>query len=334
MWKTMMIRILAARGMPVLACIATLACIALPGLTAGCSSSDEKTRSYQSRKARIMNEMGLAAHEKGQTATALSNFRRALSYAESTDDRDEAVRAHINLGQVLAELDHLEEAGTHIRNAMRAADELDDDVLRFAAHRSMGKYLFLAERYDEAEDALDEALDLAEDLDSRESEALVRNDLGAVLRMAGRLDEALEHFLTALFLYENLEGRVALVGRGSVCNNLATIREDQGKYSEAWDLLTTSLSCHQQLGDQEALYTCHANMGRVLETWGKRHDALLRYERAYGVAKEIPNPRYMDISLQHILRLSRALKEQRLLEEYERIYKAFRNRYHGDKENP
>lgn len=298
------------------------------GISAGCAS-DEPALSYQSQRAHIMNEVGFKSFHRGDLQGALVNFQKALQAAESTDDRREIVRARINIGQVLSAMNQGEEAGSNFEKALRVARDLDEEELLFNALQATGKHLVETERFEEAEALLLEAGEIAEDLESNEKLALTLNDLSVVYMMTGRNEEAQENLLHALFLYENLEGLVSIEGRASVSNNLAEVRKAQGRYQDAWSLLTNSLACYQQLGDKEALVKCHANMGALLEVWGKHSDALLRYERAYGVAKEIPNPKWMELYLEQILRLTKDLGMDRLHQQYARIMEEFRRIYKG-----
>jgi tetratricopeptide (TPR) repeat protein len=302
-------------------------------LTSGCASEQEMV-SYQSVRARVLNETGLNLYRKGDLKSALVNFQKALAQAEASDNRPEAVRAHVNIGQILSEQDFVVEAEEHLRTALRIADDLEDDHLRYHALEALGMFGFKLDRYGMAEEYLLQALDLAEDAASDEKEAMALNDLGAVYKETGRIEQAREAFLRALFLFENLEGRIALSGIGSVSNNLAALREDQARYAEAWSLRARSLACYQQLGDSEALVTCHANMGKLLELWGKKSDALLRYERAFGVAKEIPSLRWMEVSLENILRLAAELDEQLLFEKYGEILETLRKERFGKTKPP
>lgn len=294
----------------------------------GCASEPEVT-AYRSVKARVMNEVGLERYREGDLKNALINFYKALEHAQATDNREEAVRAHINIGQVLSDQDLLEQAKEQYEAALKITNDMDNDLLLYSALEAMGGYYFETKQYDQAEELFEQALDLAEDLEATEEKARTLNDLGVVYQELGRTDDALEKLKYALFLFENLEGLTALQGRASAMNNLAAIRMDQGRYADAWDLYTSCLSCYQQIGDPNALVTCHTSMGGLLEVWGRKSDALLRYERAFGVAKEIPNRRWMEICLSHILRLTQELGMARLHEHYSKISEQLRTDFHG-----
>lgn len=300
-----------------------LSLLSLLALAAACASGDGIV-SYEARRAHVMNELGVGEHRKGNLDTSLFYFRKALRHAEAADDRAEALRAHVNLGQVFSEQGALAEAALHLEAALRIARDMDDDTLLFTALEAMGKLRNLQERYGEAEALLREALERAEDLDAEGMQALALNDLGVVLRNEGRIAKAVEAFHHALVLYESRQGVAALEGRASVSMNLAAIRFDQGRYLDAWNMLTNSLSSFQQLGDKDALVSCHLQMARLLEAWGKTSDALLRYERAFGTAKEIPDPRRMEESLENILRLSETLGMGGLHDRYLKVFQALR----------
>lgn len=294
----------------------------------GCASND-KPISYKSKKAHVMNELGVTNYRKGDLTNALISFQKALDYAEATDNRREAVRAHINIGGIFCEQDSVDQAWPHFETAYNIAQDMDDDSLRFSALQAMGGYMFEKERYQEAESMLTDALDLAEDLDSRRKRALTLNDLGAVYQSMGRKEEALESFHESLYLYENIEGFESLEGRSSVYINLAEIRKEQGKYAEAWDLLTSALACQEKIGNPETLITCHVNMATLLEAWGKHSDALLRYERAFGVAKQALNRRWMEVCMENILRLTHSLGMKDLHAKYSKMAEELRREFHG-----
>jgi tetratricopeptide (TPR) repeat protein len=304
------------------------------GLLIGCASDPEENVSYRSVKARIMNETGIKLHEEGNLKAALGNFNKALDHAMASDNREEAVRAHINIGQILLDQDLLDEAKAHFDAASRIAEDMGDDAMLYTTLQTMGGYLFRMERYGEAEAYFQEAYDIAEDLDSRGKQAMSLNDLGTVYQATGRTHLAVETLLEALHLFENLEGRKYLEGKGSVTNNLAAIREEQGRYADAWDLYTTGLACYQQLGDPEALFKLHTNMAGLLEHWGKKSDALLRYERAFGVAKEIPHRRWMEVSLENIVRLSKDLEMDYLHRRYSKMLEELREEVYGKPDHP
>jgi len=295
----------------------------------GCASDDEPM-SYKSKKAHVMNELGVTNYRKGDLTNALISFQKALDYSEATDNRREAVRAHINIGGILCEQNSEDQAWPHFDRAYQIAEDMDDDLLHFSALEAMGGYMFRKERYKEAEGMLSEALDLAEDLDARDKRALTLNDLGAVYQAMGLTEKALESFHESLYLYENLEGYDSLAGRSSVYINLAEIRKTQAKFAEAWDLLTSALACQEKIGNPETLITCHINMATLLEAWGKHSDALLRYERAFGVAKQALNRRWMEICMENILRLTQSLGLKDLLIKYQKIAEELRREFHGN----
>ena len=298
----------------------------------GCAS-DEKIVSYEARRAHVMNELGIEEHRKGNLQESVFYFQKALRHAEAADDRAEAIRAHVNMGHVFMEQGETGAAAPHFEEALRIARDLDDDGLLFSALEAVGKLRNAQGRYKEAEDLVRKAREKAEDLETEALKALSLNDLGVVLRNQGRMKEAVEAFHYALVLFESQKGIGALEGRASTCMNLASIRFDQGRYSDAWNMLTNSLSCFQQLGDKNGLVTCHLEMARLLEAWGKESDALLRYERAYGTAKEIPDADRMMKSLENILRLSEALGMSGLHDRYSRLYRALRLHF-GEEGNP
>ncbi|MFH1999020.1 MAG: tetratricopeptide repeat protein [Planctomycetota bacterium] len=297
-------------------------------LAGGCASTKEPT-SYRSMKAHVMNEQGIINYRKGDLQNALLSFQKALDHAEATDNQTEAVRAHINIGGILCEQNLVDQACPHFDKAFQIAEDLDDDALHFSALEAMGGYLFRKERYEEAAAMLHEALDLAEELDDSGKQALTLNDLGSVYQKLGQTEDALKCFHESIYLYENLEGFESLEGRSSVYINTSEIRKAQGKFAEAWDLLTSALACQEKIGNSETLVTCHINMAELLEAWGKPSDALLRYERAFGVAKQALNRRWMEICMENILRLTQALGMKDLYMKYQKIADELRRQFHG-----
>ena len=120
----------------------------------GCSSAPEHPEPYRSAKAHAMNEVGLKNYREGRLEDALRNFYNALDHAMASDNRAEAVRAHINIGQVLADQDLLDEAKTHFDAAYRIADDEGDEGLLYSTLRSLRGYMYRTEQYREAEESI------------------------------------------------------------------------------------------------------------------------------------------------------------------------------------
>ena len=93
-------------------------------------------------------------------------------------------------------------------------------------------------RHDEAYDAGETLLKLAHRRGDRKGSALIRNIVGEFCRLAGKMDEAASHYREARRLWAEIGNHVDCAI--SVIN-MALIRANQGRYSDALKYWTTAL---------------------------------------------------------------------------------------------
>ena len=78
------------------------------------------------RRVSVINNLGVAAHHRGDNQTAITRYDEVLALGEAVGSRELRARAQMNKAQALASLGRLPEARAMARTAVSIYAELDD----------------------------------------------------------------------------------------------------------------------------------------------------------------------------------------------------------------
>ncbi|MGX5187254.1 tetratricopeptide repeat protein [Streptomyces avermitilis] len=152
-------------------------------------------------EARILNSLGFALRELGQTAEAMDAHAHARTLYRTTDDPHGEASAWNNIGLTLGDLGRVDEAIdalVHARDLHHASGHRNGEA---AAFLNLGTALRDAGRSTEAIDAYSRARDLHHAVDDPAGEAMTWSCLGSALWEVGRSDEAVQAHTTALRMF-------------------------------------------------------------------------------------------------------------------------------------
>ncbi len=82
-------------------------------------------------------QRGIILYQRGDLATALSEYRAALAAFERTGDELGAIKVHINLGALLGFAGRLDEARQYLEPASQAADSLGEHIMAAIAEQNL-----------------------------------------------------------------------------------------------------------------------------------------------------------------------------------------------------
>jgi DNA-binding SARP family transcriptional activator/Tfp pilus assembly protein PilF len=155
-------------------------------------------------RARVLADLGLTAHHRGDTDRAVELAGKALSLAETFGDARAEAQAHNILGIVARESGDVASARDHLTRSLALADELGDGPARAAALNNLA----LVERDDRAfERAMEltaRALTLCADYGDRHRQAALENNLADLHHAVGAEDEAMVHLKRAVALFSEI----------------------------------------------------------------------------------------------------------------------------------
>jgi tetratricopeptide (TPR) repeat protein len=232
------------------------------------------------------NNLGLVLAERGESRSAINEFRRAVQIDPVF------VEAHTNLGHFLALQGARREAIAHLRQALEVdpqyanahntlgnvladAGELDDAIEHFRkalqtdpqfgmAHYNLGRVLARRGNLEEAMAHYRTALTI------NPADADIHNNLGLLLQSRGRLDQAIRQFREALRVNPNYAKAYFNLGKAVM---------QQERHDEAVHYF------QQALRIQPGVAEIHENLARALARQGKKEEAVQQYEEAIRLSK-------------------------------------------------
>ena len=153
------------------------------------------------QRARVLADIALVAHRRGQTAAAGTAADVALDTATAADDDAALAQAHDVLGVLAAERGDLPLAEHHLGDSLWHAARLADPSYRVAALNN--KALLLAEggRAHEALVVAREALQLGLEHGDRHRAAALHTNLADLLHATGEQQQALQHLKAAAAMF-------------------------------------------------------------------------------------------------------------------------------------
>ena len=256
------------------------------GITWGCRCSGwTQARLARAVGGALLLALGLLTWKEASTYTSV----KALWTATLAQNPDAGI-AHNNLGTLLLEQGHANEAIAHFERALALQPNAAD------VHCNLGGALVGQGRLDEAMRHFQQALEIQPD------SAQAHNNLGNALLQQGRLDDAIAHFQKAAGLQPalasacyNLGG--ALLQAGRVDEAIAQLQrtvELQPDLADAHVNLGSALLRKQQVNEALAhlqkavelrpgLATAHFSLANALSQQGRTDDAIAHFQRALAI---------------------------------------------------
>lgn len=151
--------------------------------------------------ARVLADVALVAHRRGDAARAASMAERALAAAATAGDDAALAQAHDVLGVLASQQGHYVTAERHLRDSLDHAMRLAEPGYRVAALNNLALLEAAAGRPDEAIALAREALRLGLEHGDRHRAAALHTNLADLLHAAGGQEEALEHLTMAARLF-------------------------------------------------------------------------------------------------------------------------------------
>lgn len=155
-------------------------------------------------RARILADLGLTAHDAGQTERAAELAQEALGLAESAADRLAETQAHNILGVIARSTGDVHRALDHLRRSLDLARELGDGPAEAAALNNLALVQRDAGDIAEALELTEQALALCSIYGDRHREAALENNLADLHHATDDDEEAMNHLKRAVALFSEV----------------------------------------------------------------------------------------------------------------------------------
>jgi tetratricopeptide (TPR) repeat protein len=232
---------------------------------------------------KALDEAEQALHEY---VTQLHQGLRPLLRAFFADDRDQASRQLVSLGETLEGGGRLLGARKCYRAALSVSLALVDKRAQILALRRIARVALSVGDFQEAVAYYERSADLSRDSGDVHGEVVGRTGLGNVRMWQGRWSEAEACYHEALALTERVENGL-LLERGQIYNNLGnlTTRYERLEQSEGW--FESAFRVWDSLNSPVDLAICHHNHAHLREAQERWDEA----RRGYEAALKLPIPK-------------------------------------------
>ena len=280
--------------------------------------------------------------------------RWAVQTAQEAAERGAEARALNNLGSVLANQGHLDQATDHHQLALMICRELGDRRGEAQTLVNLGAALTLKRQWDQATDCCQQALEVLRELGDRHGEGQALHNLAFIFAFTGHREQAVDCYMQDLAICRELGDRpgeaqtlgnlgLALVMKrqwdeatGCYRQALEVLRELGDRHGEAqnlrrlaatlarkrqWDEVT---NCYQQaqaiyreLGDRHGQAQTLRDFGAILALKGDRGQAREHWQAACAIFEQLGAPEAAQLS-QALAQLERSRPRRWLLGRWRR----------------
>jgi tetratricopeptide (TPR) repeat protein len=205
------------------------------------------------------NNLGKLLADSGHVDEAIPHYRKVLEVKPDYEV------THNNLGNALAQRGQVDEAIAHYRKAV----EIKPDFA--VAHYRLGLALAGRGKTDEAIAHYRKAVEIEPDYVN------ARNDLGLALAARGQIDEAIAHYRKALEIRPDFAG---------AHNNLGVALAEHGQIDEAIAHYRKALEIKPESAQ------AHNNLGLALAHHGQINEAIAHYRKALEIKPDFTDAHY------------------------------------------
>jgi two-component system NarL family sensor kinase len=196
----------------------------------------------------LLNNIGNCYFELEQSEEARAYFQEQYALATSAHKMPDLAAAKRNMAMIAAKGGQWPRAVELVDSALimmvDAGVPMDE---RFTALGNKADYLMELGRLTEARSTLERAVEISKDLDRPTDRSLMLSDLGDIDLREGRLDRG-DTVLHSALLEAGTNQRARMVA----LRLLSTLRERQGRWEEAQDLLSAYIAARDSFIDVEA----------------------------------------------------------------------------------
>jgi DNA-binding SARP family transcriptional activator/predicted ATPase len=155
--------------------------------------------------ARVLVDLSLLAHRRGEQEQAVNYARKALAITEAADDDAGLAQAHNILG-ILMKNGREAAARGHFELSLGWADVHADPGARIAALNNLALLDGAEGDFEAAIARMEEAVELCERFGDRHRQAALQNNLADLLHDSGRGEEAMVHLKEAVSIFAEVGG--------------------------------------------------------------------------------------------------------------------------------
>ena len=230
----------------------------------------------------------MAAWRGGQGSAPLAMLEEGLALAQALGDRRREAGILRNMGILLHQQGHPEQARSRLEASLAIARSLGD---RRSEGPMLGNLGGLHDEQGRADAALAhyvEALEVLREVGNRRDEGVVLGNLAALMTDQGRLSQAAVYYEQALVIHREGGNRR---DEGGVLGNMGVMYHQLGQSDSARACYEQALPIHRDIGNRNIESSILANLGVFERERGRPDAARAAFEQALVIIREVGNRR-------------------------------------------
>lgn len=193
--------------------------------------------------------IGLTYFHLGQTHKAIEYLEQALDIARKIGNRHAESICLSDLGSVYFESGRLQKAIENYEQALQITREIGDKRGEASQLANLGSIYLNYGHIEQAMGYSRQALQITRELGDKRGEGINLGNLGRAYAELGQLELSIKHYQRALQIAQNLEDRYS---ESIYAWNLGLVREHQGRYIEAAQLMQLLVDYEQEINHPDA----------------------------------------------------------------------------------
>ncbi len=260
---------------------------------------------WQEGIANAHHSIGGRLKDKGDYASALTHYYKALAIWNRLDDQRAKNTTLANLGNVYLDQGNYSKALESYFKSLKFKRKLNDQRGIAITLGNIGVVYKKKAQYSKALEYYYKALDTSKELGAKRLMSIWLNNIANVYSDQGRYPKALEYYLKALKIRKKLGNKRGIAG---TLENLGSIYDEKGDNTKALKYYQKALSISKELGDKSLTAIALSNIGNIYKNQENYVKALEYYNQALRIKKKMK------------VKSSIAFTLGRIVELYTRVY--------------
>jgi tetratricopeptide (TPR) repeat protein len=242
-----------------------------------------KSANYLKGISNIYYTRGVICRIKGDYATSLNNFYKAVEYYELQNEITEKAKALNQIGAIYRLQGNYPGSIDYLREALDIFQFTNDSAGIASVLNNIGIVYFYQSDYEKALEFYSESLHIEELMEDEWGISVSYINIGEIYKKMKRFSEALDYYLKALELalkYQDMDEDKD--GVGVLYNEIGSIYMNLGDFSLSMDYLKKALLLFKEIDSKYRISECKLYMGELYHILGNMSKA----KQCFSIALE------------------------------------------------
>lgn len=235
--------------------------------------------------------LGNVFAQMGKSEIALTNYLSALEYATNTKNNLNQAVSLKNIGALYAEQKDFKLAMTYYEKAIEIGWTLKNPTLRADCLNNLGVIFEQQEQYKQALEVYLEALEIYKETDDQEKIGMTYNNLGIVYKYLKDFDKSIKFYQSSIDISTTLNHKFMMAAN---LNNLGNVYAMKGDHKKSLGLILMANSIAREINASEIIIESYDGIASA-------HENLQQYKQA------IENRKLYEKELSNFINAERAM---------------------------